>query len=72
MPLSTNVASSAPGRSERSETSRWSRKRGVQSQKTIEPPTQIGSATSQPLALSSDADPNMTARMPLTTKNQIV
>ena len=65
VPLRTNVASNAPGRSERIGIARWSRKRGVQSQKTIEPAIQSGSARSQPLARSSDAEPSMNARRPL-------
>ena len=53
VPPTTNVARSAPGKSERSEIWRWSRKRGVQSQKISEPAIQAGSRASQPAALGS-------------------
>ena len=58
VPPTTNVARSAPGRSERIEILRWSRKRGVQSQKISEPTIQAGSTTTQPADRSSDAEPN--------------
>ena len=72
VPPTTNVARSAPGRSERSEILRWSRKRGVQSQKIIEPAIQAGSSASQPSARSSDAETVISAISPLKAKNQIV
>src|SRR5512132_1865877 len=71
VPPTTNVARSAPGRSERSESSRWSRNRGVQSQKIIEPAIQAGSVASQPFERSSDAETVMRATSALAAKNQI-
>ena len=72
VPPTTNVARSAPGKRERNEILRWSRKRGVQSQKIIEPAIQAGSNASKPLARSSDAETVISAISPLKAKNQIV
>ena len=54
-PPRTNVASSAPGSRARKPIVRCKRKRGTQSQKTVDPRSQTGRRTSQPVSRSSAA-----------------
>ncbi len=70
-PPSTIEASSAPGSRSRNPTFRWSRKRGTQSQKTVDATSHAGSTTNQPVSRSSAEETSASATAPESTKKKI-
>src|SRR5256714_345757 len=70
-PPTTTVASTAPGMSARSATSLCSRKRGTQSQKTVDATSHAGTTRSRPWALRPSAATTKSATEPARTKKKI-
>ena len=71
VPPTTMDVSSAPGSSARSPIFRCSRNRGTQSQKTVEPTSQTGTSTIQPVSCNRTVARTARARTPVRTKKKM-